>query len=37
MVYLASAGAGYTTGHSLVIDGGLLLMAAQANAELKPD
>ena len=37
IVYLASAGAGYTTGHSLVIDGGLLLMAAQANAELKPD
>ena len=37
IVYLASAEASYTTGHSLVIDGGLMLMAAQANAELKPD
>ena len=37
IVYLASPEASYTTGHSLVIDGGLLLMAAQANAELKPD
>lgn len=37
IVYLASDGASYTTGHSLIIDGGLMLMAAQANAELKPD
>jgi NAD(P)-dependent dehydrogenase (short-subunit alcohol dehydrogenase family) len=37
IVYLASPEASYTTGHSLVIDGGLMLMAAQANAELKPD
>lgn len=37
IVYLASPEASYTTGHSLVIDGGLLLMAAEANAELKPD
>lgn len=37
IVYLVSPGATYTTGHSLVVDGGLLLMAAQANAELKPE
>ncbi len=37
IVFLASAGASYTTGHSLVIDGGLLLMAAQANAEMKDE
>ena len=37
IVFLASDGASYTTGHSLIIDGGLMLMAAQANAELKPD
>ena len=37
IVFLASPGASYTTGHSLVIDGGLLLMAAQANAELKDE
>lgn len=37
VVFLASAGASYTTGHSLVIDGGLLLMAAQANADMKDD
>ena len=36
VVYLASAGAQYTTGHSLVVDGGLLLMAAEANTRLKP-
>ena len=35
IAYLASAGAGYTTGSSLVVDGGLLLMAAQANQELQ--
>ena len=37
IVYLASDGASYTTGHSLIIDGGLMLMAAQANAEMKPE
>ena len=37
IVYLTSDGASYTTGHSLIIDGGLMLMAAQANAVLKPD
>ena len=31
IAYLASDGARYTTGHSLVVDGGLLLMAAMAN------
>jgi hypothetical protein len=31
VAYLASPGAGYTTGHSLVVDGGMLLMAAMAN------
>jgi NAD(P)-dependent dehydrogenase (short-subunit alcohol dehydrogenase family) len=31
IVHLASPGARYTTGASFVIDGGLLLMAAQAN------
>lgn len=31
IVHLASPGASYTTGASFVIDGGLLLMAAQAN------
>ncbi len=37
IVFLASPEASYTTGHSLIIDGGLMLMAAQANAELKPE
>ena len=37
VVYLASPAAAYTTGHSLVVDGGLLLMAAQANKLLKPE
>ncbi len=31
VAYLAGDGARYTTGHSLVVDGGLLLMAAMAN------
>ena len=31
IAYLASDGARYTTGHSLVVDGGMLLMAAMAN------
>ncbi len=31
IAYLASDGASYTTGHSLVVDGGMLLMAAMAN------
>jgi NAD(P)-dependent dehydrogenase (short-subunit alcohol dehydrogenase family) len=33
IVWLASQEAGYTTGASFVIDGGLLLMAAKANAD----
>ncbi|MPZ72987.1 MAG: SDR family oxidoreductase [Nitriliruptorales bacterium] len=37
ITYLVSPAAAYTTGHSMVVDGGLLLMAAQANAKLKPD
>ena len=35
IAYLASAEASYTTGSSLVVDGGLLLMAAQANQALQ--
>jgi NAD(P)-dependent dehydrogenase (short-subunit alcohol dehydrogenase family) len=34
IAYLASADASYVTGESWVIDGGLMLMAAQANQEL---
>jgi NAD(P)-dependent dehydrogenase (short-subunit alcohol dehydrogenase family) len=33
IAYLVSAEASYTTGHSLVVDGGLLLMAAIANQD----
>jgi NAD(P)-dependent dehydrogenase (short-subunit alcohol dehydrogenase family) len=35
IAYLASPQASYTTGESLVVDGGLMLMAAEANARLK--
>lgn len=35
IAYLASPEASYTTGESLVVDGGLLLMAAEANPRLK--
>jgi NAD(P)-dependent dehydrogenase (short-subunit alcohol dehydrogenase family) len=35
IAYLASPEASYTTGSSLVVDGGLLLMAAQANQVLQ--
>jgi NAD(P)-dependent dehydrogenase (short-subunit alcohol dehydrogenase family) len=35
IAYLASPEASYTTGTSLVVDGGLLLMAAQANQALQ--
>jgi NAD(P)-dependent dehydrogenase (short-subunit alcohol dehydrogenase family) len=35
IAFLASPEASYATGESFVIDGGLLLMAAQANQELK--
>jgi NAD(P)-dependent dehydrogenase (short-subunit alcohol dehydrogenase family) len=35
IAYLASPQASYTTGESLVVDGGLLLMAAEANPRLK--
>ena len=36
LVWLASEDAGYATGASFVIDGGLLLMAAKANADAAP-
>jgi NAD(P)-dependent dehydrogenase (short-subunit alcohol dehydrogenase family) len=36
VVWLASEDAGYATGASFVIDGGLLLMAAKANADTAP-
>jgi NAD(P)-dependent dehydrogenase (short-subunit alcohol dehydrogenase family) len=35
IAHLASPEASYTTGASLVVDGGLLLMAAEANARMK--
>jgi NAD(P)-dependent dehydrogenase (short-subunit alcohol dehydrogenase family) len=35
IAYLASPDASYTTGASFVIDGGLMLMAAEANSRLK--
>jgi NAD(P)-dependent dehydrogenase (short-subunit alcohol dehydrogenase family) len=34
IVHLASPEASYTTGHSMIVDGGLMLMAAQANQQL---
>ncbi|WP_052666820.1 SDR family oxidoreductase [Nitriliruptor alkaliphilus] len=35
IAYLASPEASYTTGESLIVDGGLMLMAAEANSRLK--
>jgi NAD(P)-dependent dehydrogenase (short-subunit alcohol dehydrogenase family) len=35
IAYLASPDASYTTGASLVVDGGLMLMSAEANSRLK--
>jgi NAD(P)-dependent dehydrogenase (short-subunit alcohol dehydrogenase family) len=37
VVHLASPEASYTTGHSYVVDGGLMLMPAMANVIAKPD
>jgi NAD(P)-dependent dehydrogenase (short-subunit alcohol dehydrogenase family) len=35
IAYLASPQASYTTGESLIVDGGLMLMAAEANSRMK--
>jgi NAD(P)-dependent dehydrogenase (short-subunit alcohol dehydrogenase family) len=37
IVHLASPEASYTTGHSYVVDGGLMLMPAMANVIAQPD
>jgi NAD(P)-dependent dehydrogenase (short-subunit alcohol dehydrogenase family) len=37
IVHLASPEASYTTGHSYVVDGGLMLMPAMANVMARPD
>jgi NAD(P)-dependent dehydrogenase (short-subunit alcohol dehydrogenase family) len=37
IAFLASPAASYVTGTSVVADGGLLLMAAIANQDMKPE
>ncbi|HEX2295679.1 MAG TPA: SDR family oxidoreductase, partial [Actinomycetota bacterium] len=37
IAHLASPEASYTTGHSYVVDGGLMLMPAMANVIAKPE